>query len=449
MDLKYNISKLEAEGRLIRVKSAVDPVHELAGICKKLEGGKAVLFENIKGHQWPIFTGLWWNRDNIASLFDTTADELPFVFGRAVAAFNQQPIAPIVVDNPACQQVFMAEPNLYDIPTPTLALLDGGPYYSNAVFIAKDPDTGVRNTSIHRIQVVGKDQAAILMDVGRHLRDYYERMEQRNLPLEVTVNIGVDPSVYVAAITPAGAAPIDTDELGVAAALRGGKPVELSKSRTVGVEGIANAQLVIEAELLPHVRVSEGPFGEVSGYYALKDERWSLRVKAISHQQDPIIHSLHPGVEVWNSVGLTAEANIFQTVSRQIPGLKKVYLSPGGCGFYGAIIQIDAPRKGMGKNAILSTFAAFPPLNMVVAVNSDVNIKDPDDVFRAMATRCVPDEDIIIIPKCFGHELNPATDKGFGAKMGFDCTVAFPIPQEFERVNFMDVDLDKFDIQGR
>lgn len=447
MDLKYNISKLEAEGRLIRVHSEVDPIHELAGICKKLEGGKAVLFEKIKGYDWPILSGIWWNRDNVASLFDTTAQELPFVFARAVSSFAQKPIAPIIVDNPACQQVFMDEPDLYKIPTPTLALLDGGPYYSNAVFIAKDPDTGVRNTSIHRMQVIGKDKAAFLLDVGRHLRDYYERAEAKGQPLEVTINIGVDASVYVAAITPSAAAPIDTDELGVAAALRGGQPVELSKSRTVAVEGIANAQLVIEAELLPHVRVSEGPFGEVSGYYAQQDERWCLRVKAISHRHNPIIHSLHPGVEVWNSVGLTAEANIFQTVSKQIPGLKRVYLSPGGCGFYGAVIQIDAPRRGMGKNAILSTFAAFPPLNMVVAVNSDIDIQDPNDIFRAMATRCVPDEDVIIIPKCFGHELNPATDKGFGAKMGFDCTVAWPVPPEFERVSFKEVDLSKFDIK--
>ena len=100
----------------------------------------------------------------------------------------------------------------------------------------------------------------------------------------------------------------------------------------------------------------------------------------------------------------------------------------------------------MGKNAILSTFAAFAPLNMVIAVNSDVDIKDPDDIFRAMATRCVPDEDIIVIPKCFGHELNPATDNGYGAEMGFDCTVPTPCPPEFERVSFLEVDLNKYEI---
>lgn len=85
----------------------------------------------------------------------------------------------VIVEQPACQQVFMDEPDLYKIPTPTLALGDGGPYYSNAVFIAKDPDTGVRNTSIHRMQVISKTEAAFLLDVGRHLRDYYERPKRK------------------------------------------------------------------------------------------------------------------------------------------------------------------------------------------------------------------------------------------------------------------------------
>lgn len=258
MDLKEIIKKLESENRLTRVKSEVDPLHELAGISKKLEGGKAILYEKVKGYRFPVFTGLWWNRDNVATLFDTSADELPFLFGRAVADFNKEPMEAVIVEQPACQQVFMDEPDLYKIPTPTLALGDGGPYYSNAVFIAKDPDTGVRNTSIHRMQVISKTEAAFLLDVGRHLRDYYERAEKKGQPLEVTINVGVDASIYVAAITPSSAVGIDKDELGVAAALRG-KPVELSRSKTVAVEGIANAQLVIEAELLPYKRVPEGP----------------------------------------------------------------------------------------------------------------------------------------------------------------------------------------------
>jgi 2,5-furandicarboxylate decarboxylase 1 len=219
----------------------------------------------------------------------------------------------------------------------------------------------------------------------------------------------------------------------------------LCRSKTVAPEGIADAQLIMEAEILPHAREPEGPFGEVSGYYATQDDRWVVRVKAITHCRKPVISSLLPGKEVWNSVGLGVEANIFQTVSKQVKGLKKVYMTHGGS-HYHVIIQIDPPIDGLSKNAILATFAAFPPLQMVTAVNSDVDIENPEEVERALVTRCAPDRDILIIPGARGHELNPVTDNGFGAKMGFDCTYPIPKDRKYEKVTFRKVDLSDYEI---
>lgn len=388
---------------------------------------------------------MWWNRDNLAAIFDSTVEELPFLFAKAVQSLSNNPVEPVIVEDASAQQVTMEEVDLSKIPVPTLALKDGGPYFSNCVIIAKDPDTGVRNTSVHRLMVTGKNRLGLLMDVGRHLRDYYERAEAKGQSLEITINNGAHPAYYVAAITPSAAAPIDVDELGVASYLLG-EPAKLCKSKTVDVEGIAEAQMIMEAEILPYVREPEGPFGEVSGYYATREDRWVVNIKSITMQKNPVIHMLHPGKEVWNSVGLGAEANLFQTISKQVKGLKKVYLSHGGS-HYHAILQIDPPRNGMAKNAILAAFAAFPALQMVTAVNSDVNLYDAEDVERAMVTRCRPDKDIIIVPDCFGHELNPATDDGVGAKMGFDCTYPVPKSDRYEKVAFKEVDLNDYDIE--
>ena len=388
---------------------------------------------------------MWWNRDNLAAIFDSTAEELPFLFAKAVQSLSNNPVEPVIVEDASAQQVTMEEVDLSKIPVPTLALKDGGPYFSNCVIIAKDPDTGVRNTSVHRLMVTGKNRLGLLMDVGRHLRDYYERVEAKGQSLEITINNGAHPAYYVAAITPSAAAPIDVDELGVASYLLG-EPAKLCKSKTVDVEGIAEAQMIMEAEILPYVREPEGPFGEVSGYYATREDRWVVNIKSITMQKNPVIHMLHPGKEVWNSVGLGAEANLFQTISKQVKGLKKVYLSHGGS-HYHAILQIDPPRNGMAKNAILAAFAVFPALQMVTAVNSDVNLYDAEDVERAMVTRCRPDKDIIIVPDCFGHELNPATDDGVGAKMGFDCTYPVPKSDRYEKVAFKEVDLNDYDIE--
>jgi 2,5-furandicarboxylate decarboxylase 1 len=121
------------------------------------------------------------------------------------------------------------------------------------------------------------------------------------------------------------------------------------------VPAYADAQFVIEAEILPNAREDEGPFAEVTGYYADRDKRCVMRVKAITHRKTPVFHSLLSGQEVWNAVGFTAEAKIFGTVKKSVPQLKAVYLSPGGCGFYGAVVQV---RRQVGRDAV-ETFKAF------------------------------------------------------------------------------------------
>jgi len=66
MDFKGAIEMLERRGKVVHVKSEVDPVHELAGIAKKFEGlERVVLFERVKGCRHPVVCGLWWNREII------------------------------------------------------------------------------------------------------------------------------------------------------------------------------------------------------------------------------------------------------------------------------------------------------------------------------------------------------------------------------------------------
>ncbi len=445
MDFRQIIDHLDKKGKLLHVKSEVDCVHELAGIAKKYEGSdKAILFEHVKGKDFPVVIGLWWNREIIGTMFDIPGSEVPAFFGEACKKFKADPQLPVIIENAPCQEVISLKPDLNTLTVPVLALADGGPYFSNSVIIAKDPDTGVRNTSIHRCMIADKNRLGILMDVGRHLRSYYERAEQMGKPLEITINNGVDPAVYVCATL--GGIGIDEDELGVASVIRN-EPLKLSRSKTVNVEGIAEAQVVIEAKILPGIREPEGPFGEVSGYYATKDDRWVAEVTAITHRANPVMHTLLPGKEVWNTVGTTCEADILSKIQSQVGGIKNVHLPHGNCANYGCVVQMEPTRPGMGKNAMLAAFAAFPPLSMVTVVNSDVNIFDSEDVMRAITTRCDAAKDMILIPNAACHELNPATAFGFGTKIGFDCTVHFGEEARNQKISFLDVDLNQYHIE--
>ncbi len=313
--------------------------------------------------------------------------------------------------------------------------------------MVNNPETGVPNISIHRMMISGKDRLTFLIDPGRHLGAYLEIMERQNKPLEVTINNGVGLAPWLASII----AKQGDGKHGIASHLIG-RPITLMKAQTVDVPAFADAQFVIEAEILPNVREAEGPFAEVTGYYAAHDKRWVMRVKKITHRRHPVFHTLLSGREVWNAVGFTAEAKIFAEVSGKIPQLRAVSLSPGGCGFYGAIVQVDKDHPQVGKEAITATFEAFEPLQRVVAVDTDVNLFDPSDVEWAMTTRFDPDTDLILLQDQPGHILNPMVrinpdgKGGTVTKIGIDATAPYPGSAQFERVQFKKVDLNDYRI---
>jgi 2,5-furandicarboxylate decarboxylase 1 len=448
-DLQGMIEYLQHNEKLTTIHSGVNTDYELAGIASKFEGKNPVLFNKLKNYNNSIFTGLYWNREILAAIFDVTVKELPFLTAKAVDNWLKNPIDPIVVaQGPANEVVKRNEKDLLkDIPIPIHGLKDGGPYLDSSVLIAKDPDKNIRNASIQRLMVAGPNRLTMQLDKGRHLRDYYERAEKLGEPLEITINNGVGLPVHFASTAPATAAPIDKDELGVASALLG-EPLKLIKSQTVEAEGVADAQYVIEGEILPYVREPEGPTAEVTGYYASEDDRWVIKVKAVTHRKNPIFHTIMPGKEVYNAVGLMAESSIFNKVKETVKDVQDVYLSHGGCGFYHANVKIKKSKEGVQYDAIKATFNAFPSLRRVTVVDHDVNIYSAEDMEWALATRHNPVKDRMIILDAMSHELNPITDNGLDNKIGIDATAPYPEQWEFQRLDMQEVNLDEYDISG-
>lgn len=450
VDLTSCIKYLENTGNLVRVKSEVDLKYDLAGIAKKFEGKKCVLFERVKGHQSPVLTGLLWNRDIVGALFGVPKEKVPFVIGGAIGSWKRNPdaLTSPVLDRGPANEVIEEDVDLYKLPIPIHALKDGGRYLDCSVVIVKNPETGIPNISIHRMMVTRKDRLSFLIDPGRHLGAYLEIAEKRNEPLQVTINNGIGLAPWLISAIPGQG----DGKHGIANHLLG-RPIRLMKAQAVDVPAFADAQFVIEAEIIPNVREDEGPFAEVTGYYASLDKRWVMRVKAITHRKDPVFHTLLSGQEVWNAVGFTAEAKIFVTVKKQVPQLRAVYLTPGGCGFYGAVVQVEKDGEMVGRNAIKATFDAFPPLQRVVAVDTDVSLYDPIEVNWALTTRFDPASDLVIMANQWGHILNPMVrinpdgKGGTVTKMGMDATAPYPRTEKFERVTFKEVSLKDYQIQ--
>lgn len=445
-DLWAIIDELEHRGRLIRVRSEVEPVHQLAAIAAKFEGSpQAILFERVKGSDYPVLTGLYWSRELLAGVLGQPENQLPQYVSRCIEDWQRAAIAPIVVADGPVLEVSECDVDLSRLPVPTHAERDGGPYFDAAVVIAKDPDTGVRNASIQRFMVLDGSRLAVNIDAGRHLETYLEKASALGKSLPLTLNVGVGPGLHFAAATPAEAAPIDADEVGIASHFHD-RPLELVAGTTSNVEMVAHAMFALECEIIPGELHEEGPFAEVTGYYASVAPRPVVHVRKIHRRHRPVFHTIISGVEVFNSVGLLGEANVLALLKKQVPGVKDVYFSHGGCGFYHAVVQIAQKRAGWSKQALMAAFAAFPPLKMVTVVDDDVDIRNPSDVEWAMATRLDPKSGVVIIDNVFGHGLNPTFSGYIGTKIGFDATRPFPHSANFDRAKMMNTSLEEVDV---
>ncbi len=445
IDMQQYLAFLEENDHLVRVKSEVDPYLELAGIAKKYEGGKAVYFEKVKGSEFPVLIGFYWNRDILAKLFNVASGDLPFVIADDIRAWRQSPMeSPVLKQGPA-NEVIEDDIDLYSLPIPHHSEGDGGCYLTSSVVVAKDPDTGVRNLSVHRMMVVGKNRFTLLLEELGHLMDYFKRAEAKGEALELTVSNGIDFPVLMAAAAPASAAPMEMDEVGIASQLRG-EPVELLESQTVGVEGIANAQFIIEGKILPNIREPEGPYAEVTGYYAEREDRWVFEATAITRRKDPVFQSILSGKEVYNAFGIGASAAVFDKVHSVVPDVTAVHFSNGSVPYH-LVVQIDKKHEGIQRNAMMAAFVSHPFVKTVTLVDPDVDIYSVDDVEWAVQTRCRFDQDVIFADG-IGHRLNPSVENDHWTRIGFDATVPLPKEDKFVRATVKQVNLEDYEIEG-
>ncbi len=473
-DLRSALAFLETiPGQLVSTSEPVDSVAELAGVYRLVGGGTpvapmsktgpAMLFNCVKGYSMPVVTGLLASRRRTALLLNSRIDRLPFDL---LDALNH-PFPPVFVDTAPSQEVVLRPP--FDlrtlIPAPTNTLQDAGPYFNMGLVRAHDPETGEADVTIHRLCVQGPDLLSIYFAPGRHIDAFRAKAEALNRPLPVSISMGLDPAIYLAACFEPPTTPLGLDELTIAGGLRR-RPVELVRCVSNEASALARAEIVLEGEIIPNERIREDVqtntgfcMPEFPGYLGKAQPALPLiRVTAVTHRRNPILQTIiGPGEEHTNLTGVPTEASILRAVEHSMPGkLRNVYSHSAGGGKYLAILQFrkSEPRdEGRQRQAALIAFAAFPELKHVILVDEDVNIFDSNEVLWAMTTRYQGDVSTVFIPGVRCHPLDPSQSPDFSrsipapgvsCKTIFDCTVPFHLKDHFRRAQFLDVDLSRF-----
>jgi 4-hydroxy-3-polyprenylbenzoate decarboxylase len=462
-------------GHLVTTRTPVDPVAELAGVYKLVGAGTpvapptrigpAMMFESVKGYGMPVVTGVLASRERTALLLGSRSDRLAFDLLEAL----NHPVGPVEVraEQAPCQEVVIRPP--FDlrtlIPAPTNTLDDAGPYFNMGLLRAKDPVTGQADVTIHRLCLQGPDLLSVYFAPGRHIDMFRAKAESMGRGLPVSISMGLDPAVYVAACFEPPTTPLGLDELTIAGGLRR-RPVELVKCVSADVLALARAEIVLEGEIVPGERMREDAatntgcsMPEFPGYLGVAAQELPvIRVTAVTHRRNPILETIvGPGEEHVNLTGIPTEASILQMVERSMPGrLRNVYCHPAGGGKYLAILQFrktSPADEGRQRQAALTAFAAFPELKHAIVVDEDVDIFDSNDVLWAMTTRYQGDASTVFIPGVRCHPLDPSQTPEFSAsipapgiscKTIFDCTVPYTLKEQFRRAKFVEVDLERF-----
>lgn len=476
-DLRSALKVLkDIPGQLAETDVEVNPHAELSGVYRHVgaggtvqrptQEGPAMIFNNVKGHpDARVVIGLLASRDRVGKLLNCDPKKLGFLLKDSVA----NPVKPVVIpnDQAKCQEVVhLATEDGFDIrkliPAPTNTPEDAGPYITLGMCYASDPETGDSDVTIHRMCLQYKDEISIFLQPGaRHIGYFRELAEAAGRSLPISISIGVDPAIEIASCFEPPTTPLGYDELQAAGALRG-KPVELTQCLTINERAIANAEYVIEGEILPNVRVREDQnsntgkaMPEFPGYNGpANPELPIIKVKAVTTRRNPIMQTcIGPSEEHVSMAGIPTEASILAMVDKAMPGrLQNVYCTSSGGGKYVAVLQFkkSVPSdEGRQRQAALLAFSAFAELKHVFLVDEDVDCFDMKDVIWAMTTRFQADKDLITIPGVQCHPLDPSNDpaynaelrgRGIACKAIFDCTVPFDQKDRFERARFMEVD---------
>jgi 2,5-furandicarboxylate decarboxylase 1 len=446
LTLRDWLDRLAETGRLTVMRPGIGLVYELAAIAQRLDGKSATFFPHPDGHDGSVVSGLVSSRAWMAEAFGVSESELVRHFQKAAA--NPLPWRE-VADAPAQQVVHRDNIDLLKLmPIPTHNELDRGPYIAAGLTIARDPETGEQNVCIHRCQVSGPDRIGVLL-LPRHTDHFFRKVEAKGEGLPMALVIGVDPATLLCsqAIVPVG-----QDELEIAGGLRG-KALGVVRCKTNEVRVPADAEIVIEGQILPNTREPEGPFGEFPQYYGECADRHVIKVDAVTHRVKPIFHTITGGgLEHLLLGAIPREATILATLQRSFPGVLDVHLALGGVGRYHLYIKLNKTQDGESKNVLLGAFAAHYDIKHAVVVDADVDIHDPREVEWAIATRFQADHDVLIVSHSQGSKLDPSTDAGVGAKMGFDATIPLNAPKmKYKRIRVPgaeNVDLSKVVAQG-
>lgn len=447
-NLAQYISALDRAGELLRVDIRVDPELEIAEITDRVSksegGGKALLFTDT-GTCFPVLTNMMGSDRRIAlALGVGSLDEI----GRRIEQLAVKVLAPkngfgdklqmlpllgevsrwmprTSGARGECQQVVLkgADARLSLLPILKCWPCDGGRFVTLPLVNTVDPDTGVRNVGMYRMQVMDERTTGMHWHMHKTGERHYRAYGRRGERMPVSVCIGGDPVYTYAATAPM---PDGMDEYMLAGFLRR-RSVKLVKCVTNDIYVPSDCDFVIEGYVDPaEEKAVEGPFGDHTGFYSLEDKYPLFHVTAITHRRDAVYPATLVGIPPQEDLYIArATEKIFLAPIRLVmqPEIRDLYMPAPGVAHNLAAVSIEAAYPGQAFKVASSMWGAgqmmFNKILLVAGAGHD--IRDPQTLGRLV--RSIDPQQDIMFSRGVLDVLDHATENpGEGGKMAFDLT---------------------------
>ncbi len=450
--LRQFVSAIEEQGELVRISHPVRAKLEIAEIADRVMkspgGGPALLFEHVlldDGERSPIpvvinvFGSmtrmcLAFGVDDLDSIGDRITDLLsPKVPEGLLGKLAMVPKLAEVAKFPPrsrkgkapCQQVVLEgeDCDMTRLPILTTWPQDGGPYLTLPLVITRDPQTGIRNVGMYRVQALGPRSLAMHWQRHKVGAAHWREMAARGERMPVAIALGGDPaSIY------SGSAPLPPtiDEFIFAGFLRKA-PVELVKAKTCDLDVPAEADIVIEGYIDPSEDlVLEGPFGDHTGFYSLADYYPKVHVTAITQRADPLYPATlvgRPPMEDYY-MGHATERIFLPLLRLTVPEIVDYHMPAPGIFHNLVFVAIDKQYPGQAYKVMNAMWGAglMSLAKVIVVVDKDVNVHDPDEAWWIALNNIDPERDVRFTMGPVDVLDHASREFTYGSKMGIDGT---------------------------
>jgi len=444
--LKDFLSTLEREGELKRITVPVDPYLEASAIAIRsmLEGGPALLFENVKGSNVPLAMNILSSDrrvelslgahpgelgEKLIHLVEQVMPPKPKQIWQAASPLFNRIIGARISRKSSdvyTQSNINTDPDLGKLPILQTWPDDGGKFVTLPQVFTYDPITKKRNVGMYRVHVFGKEETGIHWQIQKGGGFHYRQAEQQNKPLEIAIAVGTDPALLLATIAPL---PEGIDEVMFAGFLRG-QATQMSRGKTINIDIPANAEFVLEGVVPPQERRREGPFGDHFGHYSHAGMFPVFKIRAITSARSPIFAATvvgkPPMEDKW--LGDATQLILGPLAKLTHPEVKDVwaFYESGFHNLLGVATQQRYAKEAMKTALSIATDGQLSLTKCAIIVNSEVNNRDFRALLRAIKQHFDPHYDILIVPNVAMDTLDfTSYTMNLGSKMLIDATEKF------------------------